>query len=290
MRIVFMGTPDFARAHLQALLDLPEHKVVGVFTQPDRASGRGMKPIPSPVKALAKEYNLPIYQPSKMRDGAAVYHLRELHSDLVVVVAYGRILPKEMLDIPPLGCINVHASLLPKLRGAAPIQWAIANGLERTGVTTMKMAEECDAGDVYFSESIPIGKDEYASSLHDRLRDLGASLLVKTVAAIADGSAVAVPQDHSKATYAPILKKEDGYLDLSRPAVELERLVRAMNPWPGTRRVAGDNGAHGAQDEDLIVHKARVGDDGSFELLEVQAPGKKRMTAEEYYRGNKGGR
>jgi methionyl-tRNA formyltransferase len=275
MNIVFMGTPDFARAHLQALLRLPEHNVVGVFTQPDKASGRGMKPVPSPVKALAEEHNLPIYQPSIMRDGSTASHLRELHPDIVVVVAYGRMLPREMLDIPPLGCINVHASLLPKLRGAAPIQWAIANGFEHTGVTTMKMAEECDAGDVYFCESIPIGKDEYAPSLHDRLRDLGASLLVRTVSAIADGSAVAVPQDHSAATYAPILRKEDGYLDLSRSAVELERLVRAMNPWPG------------AMLDDLKVHKARVGEDGSFELLEVQAPGKKRMTAEEYYRGKR---
>jgi methionyl-tRNA formyltransferase len=287
VKIVFMGTPEFARAHLSALLEMPEHTVAGVFTQPDRASGRGMKAVPSPVKALAEERGIPVFQPAKMRDGAALSQLRKLNPDLVVVVAYGRILPREMLELPPLGCVNVHASLLPELRGAAPIQRAIAGGHERTGVTTMKMAEECDAGDIYFSESIPIGAEEDASSLHDRLRDLGASLLKKTVAAITGGTATATPQDHSKATYAPILRKEDGILDLTRPAEELVRLVRAMNPWPRCRLAAGGYGTHGVQDGGLIVHKARVDENGEFELLEVQAPGKKRMSAEEYFRGNK---
>jgi methionyl-tRNA formyltransferase len=301
MKIVFMGTPDFARAHLQSLLDIkerikgaiplvptaPDMRVVGVFTQPDRASGRGLKPIPSPVKALAEERGIPVFQPSKMRDGPALDTLRGLKPDLVVVVAYGRILPREMLDVPPLGCVNVHASLLPELRGAAPIQWAIARGFERTGVTTIKMAEECDAGDIYFSESIPIGAEEDASSLHDRLRDLGAKLLQKTVEAIAGGSAVPTPQDHSKATFAPILRKEDGLLDITRPAEELERLVRAMNPWPGARLEAGAGGVPGAREEGFLkIHKARV-IDGKLELLEVQAPGKRRMSAEEYFRGHR---
>jgi methionyl-tRNA formyltransferase len=273
VKIVFMGTPDFARASLQALLDMAEHTVAGVFTQPDRASGRGMKQLPSPVKALAAAYDIPVFQPAKMRCGEALGHLRELSPDLIVVVAFGRMLPGEMLALPPLGCVNVHASLLPDLRGAAPIQWAIARGFKETGVTTMMMAEECDAGDILMMESTPVGSREDAVSLHDRLRDMGAALLVKTVHAIAGGTAARVPQDHAKATFAPILRKEDGIIDPGRPAGETDRLIRAMTPWPG----ATLNG--------LKIHKAQIAEDGTLELLEVQAPGKKRMSYEEYIRG-----
>jgi methionyl-tRNA formyltransferase len=273
MNIVFMGTPDFARASLAALLDMPEHTVAGVFTQPDRAAGRGMQTLLSPVKALALQHGLPVFQPAKMRDGTALGQLRELKPDLVAVVAYGRILPRDMLDLPPLGCINVHASLLPQLRGAAPIQWAIARGFSHTGVTAQRMAEECDAGDILLQMSTPIGEREDAPSLHDRLRDMGAALLQKTVTAIAAGTAKSVPQDHSKATFAPILRKEDGVINLSRPAVEIDRLIRAVTPWPG------------AVLDGLKIHRACLADDGTLKLLEVQAPGKKRMSAEDYFRG-----
>ncbi|MDR1668360.1 MAG: methionyl-tRNA formyltransferase [Oscillospiraceae bacterium] len=288
MRIAFFGTPDFARASLAALLDMPEHTVAGVFTQPDRAKGRGMKLTASPVKELAERHGIPVFQPVKMRDGTALTALRSLKPDLAAVVAYGRMLPKDMLDEPGLGCINLHASLLPELRGAAPIQWAVARGFAKTGVTTQKMAEECDAGDILLREETPIGADETAGDLHDRLRDLGASLLQKTIRAIADGTANPAPQDHAKATYAPILKKEDGVIDLSRPAAEIGCLIRAMNPWPGA--------ALGA----LKVHRARIvpggsgakyircGDGGVLELLEVQAPGGRRMSAEDYFRGARG--
>ncbi|MCL1807573.1 MAG: methionyl-tRNA formyltransferase [Oscillospiraceae bacterium] len=278
MKVVFMGTPDFARASLAALLDMPEVSVTGVFTQPDRAAGRGMKSLPSPVKVLALEHGLPVFQPVKMRDGAALGHLRECSPDLVVVVAYGRMLPREMLDFPPLGCVNVHASLLPELRGAAPIHWAIARGYTETGVTTQRMAEECDAGELLFSETTPIGDREDTPSLHDRLRELGAALLQKTVCALADGTAKPIPQDHAKATFAPILRKEDGIIDPALPAAEQDRLIRAMTPWPG----ATLNG--------LKIHRARLVPDGDgerLELLEVQAPGKKRMSAEEYFRGQR---
>jgi methionyl-tRNA formyltransferase len=273
LNIVFMGTPVFACASLEALLDMPEHTVVGVFTQPDRAAGRGMRLLPSPVKTLAAERNIPVFQPAKMRDGTAINQLRELQPDLVVVVAYGRMLPHEMLELPPLGCVNVHASLLPELRGAAPIQWAIARGLSKTGVTTQLMAEECDAGDILYQEAILIGEQEDASSLHDRLQNTGAALLQKTVRAIACGAVIPVPQNHEKATYAPILRKEDGVIDPSLSAVEIDRLIRAMNPWPG----ATLNG--------LKIHRACLTGDGTLKLLEVQTPGKKRMSAEEYFRG-----
>jgi methionyl-tRNA formyltransferase len=286
-----MGTPDFARASLAALLDMPGQSVAGVFCQPDRAVGRGMKILPCPVKSLALEHGIPVFQPAKMRDGTTIGHLRGLKPDLIVVVAYGRMLPKEILDLPPLGCVNIHASLLPELRGAAPVQWAVARGYERTGVTAMRMAEECDAGDILLAKATPVGEREDADSLRGRLRDMGAALLRETVRAIGDGSVKPVPQEHAKATYAPMLTKEDGIIDLSRPMIELDRLVRAVTPWPG----AVWNG--------LRVHRARpapqgapkgpqfltCGDGRVLELLEVQAPGKRRMGAEEFFRGYKGG-
>ena len=289
MKIVFMGTPDFARASLAALLVMPEHTVTGVYTQPDKASGRGMKPLPSPVKLLALEHRIPVFQPAKMRDGTALARLREWAPDLVAVVAYGRMLPREMLDTPPLGCVNIHASLLPELRGAAPIQWAIARGLKETGVTAQRMAEACDAGDILFSDATPIRDRDDAPSLHDRLRDMGAALLQRTVRAISGGTATPISQDHEKATFAPILRKEDGILDLSRPANELDCLIRAMTPWPGA--VWNDLKVHRARpaDEGNGPQFLRCGDGGILELLEVQAPGRKRMNAEEFFRGYKGG-
>jgi methionyl-tRNA formyltransferase len=288
MRVVFMGTPDFAAASLQALIDMPGVDIAGVFTQPDRASGRGMKLIPSPVKVLASEHGIKVFQPAKMRDGTAPSQLRELEPDLIAVVAYGRMLPKEILELPPLGCINLHASLLPELRGAAPIQWAIARGFETTGVTTQLMAEECDAGDILLAESLEIGVSEDAPSLHDRLRDLGAALLVKTIEGVSNGTVKPAAQDHSKATCAPILRREDGVIDISRSAAETERLIRAMTPWPGA--VLGDLKIHRAQTVESGVGERFItcGDGGILELLEVQAPGKKRMSAGDYFRGVQG--
>lgn len=293
MNIVFMGTPDFAAASLRALLD-SEHRVTGVFTQPDRARGRGMKQAFPPVKVLALEAGIPVFQPAKMRDGTALRALAELAPELIAVVAYGRLLPGALLAVPRYGCVNVHASLLPELRGAAPIQWAVARGFSRTGVTTMYMAPELDAGDMIFSESTPVGERETAGSLHDRLRDIGAALLLRTVDAIARGNAPRVPQEHEKATFAPIIKKEDGRLDFARPARELDCLVRGMNPWPGA--YAGSLKIHAAEVLDekaggrpgTVLEGGRVvcGDGRLLRLTEVQGPGGKRMPVADYLRGH----
>ena len=199
MRIVFMGTPDFAAASLDALLK-NGYNIAGVFTQPDKAKGRGMEISFSPVKELALENEIPVFQPAKMRDGAALSILQSLKPDLVVVVAYGRILPDDILSVPPLGTINVHGSLLPRYRGAAPIQWSVLNGDEKTGVTTMYLSSEMDAGDIIFSEETEIGEYETSGELYDRLKKLGAELLIKTVRAIEAGCAPRTPQDETQAT------------------------------------------------------------------------------------------
>jgi len=231
MRIVFAGTPEFAAQHLQALLDA-KRQVVAVYTQPDRPAGRGQKLMPSPVKQLALQHGIPVYQPQTLRDPAAQAELDGLQADLMVVVAYGLILPQAVLDMPRLGCINSHASLLPRWRGAAPIQRAIEAGDAESGVTVMQMEAGLDTGPMLLKVSTPITREDTGGTLHDRLAELGSRVVVEAAAALEAGTLKGEVQDDSLATYAHKLNKDEARLDWQRPAVELERLVRAFNPWP----------------------------------------------------------
>lgn len=233
MRIVFMGSAELACPCLERLLADGPDTVAGVVTQPDRPKGRSLRPGPCPVRALAARRGAPVLAPEKVNAAESLRAIRELAPDLLVVVAYGQMLKRELLGIPPRGCINVHASLLPRYRGAAPIQWAIARGERRTGVTTMFLNEAMDAGDIIAQAEEPIRDDDTAGTLHDRLAALGAELLARTVAALREGTIRRVPQDPAQATYAPKLKKSDGCLDWTRPAVELSDRIRGFNPWPG---------------------------------------------------------
>ena len=231
LRIVFAGTPEFAAEHLKALLDTP-HRLVAVYSQPDRPAGRGQKLTPSPVKQLALQHDIPVYQPQSLRDPAAQAELAALAPDLLVVVAYGLILPQAVLDIPRLGCINSHASLLPHWRGAAPIQRAIEAGDSESGVTVMQMEAGLDTGPMLLKVHTPIAAEDTGGSLHDRLAALGSQAVVEAIAGLAAGSLVGEVQNDSLATYAHKLNKDEARLDWTRPAVELERLIRAFNPWP----------------------------------------------------------
>ncbi|WP_273525999.1 methionyl-tRNA formyltransferase [Pseudomonas sp.] len=250
MRIVFAGTPEFAAQHLQALLDAGR-TVVAVYTQPDRPAGRGQKLAPSPVKQLAVQHGIPVYQPQTLRDPAAQAELAALQADLMVVVAYGLILPQAVLDLPRLGCINSHASLLPRWRGAAPIQRAIEAGDDESGVTVMQMEAGLDTGPMLLKVSTPITAEDTGGTLHDRLAALGSQAVVQAVAALAVGTLTPEVQDDSLATYAHKLSKDEARIDWRRPAVELERLVRAFNPWPICHTTLGG--------EALKVHAARLG-------------------------------
>jgi methionyl-tRNA formyltransferase len=235
MRIIFAGTPDFAASSLQALIDTQSdagHELVAVYTQPDRKAGRGRKLRPSPVKQLALQHDIPVYQPHNFKDAHDRQQLAELKPDLMIVVAYGLILPQRVLDTPGQGCINVHASLLPRWRGAAPIQRAILAGDAESGVCIMQMEAGLDTGPVLREVRTAINANDTGSSLHDRLATLGARALIDTVADIVAGSAVATPQDDSQSNYAAKLDKREAWLDWSRSAIELERQVRAFNPWP----------------------------------------------------------
>lgn len=231
LRLVFMGTPDFAVPSLQALLD-GKDEIVGVISQPDKPAGRRMVLRAPPVKVCALAHGVPVFQPDSIRTDDVIERLRTWRPDLIVVAAYGRILPDSVLALPRGGCINVHASLLPEYRGAAPIQWAIARGETRTGVTIMQINEKMDAGDVLLQQTVALKSDETGGSLHDILADLGAHALVDAIRGLKTGRLTAVPQDESAATYTPRLRKEDGEIDWSRPAVQIERRVRAFNPWP----------------------------------------------------------
>ena len=231
MRIVFMGTPDFAVPSLKALVEAG-HDVCGVFTQPDKPKNRGMKLLPTPVKEYALTRNIPVFQPVKMRDGEALGILKELSPELIVVVAYGKILPTDILELPPMGCVNVHASLLPKYRGSAPINWAILNGETETGVSVQYMAEGFDPGDVIAESVTPLPADENAQQLYSRLSVMGAELICRVVADIEQGRAIAVPQDDDKASHAPMLSKELSPIDWNRTSVQIHNQVRGLYPWP----------------------------------------------------------
>ena len=301
MKILFMGTPEFAVPSLNALLGAG-HTVCGVFTQPDKPKNRGMKLLPSPVKVCALSHEIPVFQPAKMRDGEALGYLRELDPELIVVAAYGKILPSEILDYPARGCINVHSSLLPKYRGAAPIHWAVLNGDSETGVTIMHMAHDLDAGDIIAQAATPIDPDETVVALHDRLAVLGAELLVNVVADIAAGTATRTPQEHGKATLAPMLSRELSPMDWSRPARALHNQVRGLVPWPAAVTELGGNrckvfsasvlGATTSAAPGTILAAGKEGIQvacGGGTVLridELQADGGKRMKAADYLRGH----
>lgn len=299
MRIIFMGTPDFAVPSLNCLVEAG-HEVCGVFTQPDKPKGRGYALTPSPVKVLAQEKGLPVYQPATLRTEEAVELIKSLDPELIVVVAYGKILPKSVLDIPPCGCVNVHGSLLPKYRGAAPIQWSVINGDSYAGVTTMLMAEGIDTGDMLLTERTEIGPEETSGELHDRLAQIGAKLLVKTVQALRDGTVQRRPQNDAESCYAPMLTKELARIDWSKPARTVHNLVRGLSPWPvaftafqkknlkvhKTALVPGMTGVPGKAADADGRFIAFCGDGKALELLEVQLEGGKRMSGRSFLLGH----
>ena len=300
MRVVFMGTPDIAATCLKKLLE-EKVQVVGVYTQPDRPKGRGMKMQFSPVKEVALENEIPVFQPENFREEATVAQLRELKPDVVAVVAYGRILPQSVLDIPPLGCVNIHASLLPQYRGSAPYQWAVLDGQKETGVSAQYMALKMDAGDVIGVSKTPIAPNETAGELLDRLAILGADLLRDTLEKIRCGEAKAEPQDESEVTYAPMLDKTMCPIDWNKTAQQIHDQVRGLNPWPvataelgGTKFkihttavVEGKANAEPGKILELTKTGLKVAcGDGAVEIRILQAEGGKRMAAPDYFRGH----
>lgn len=232
MRVVFMGTPQFSVPTLEHLIK-KEHDIVGVITQPDRPQGRGKKLTPPPVKVTAESHGLKVYQPEKIRESTAVQTISELKPEIIVVVAYGQILPKEILNLPPYGCINVHASLLPKYRGAAPIHWAIFNGEKESGITTMLMEEGLDTGPMLLKESVVISSNMTTGELHDKLAQLGGKLLVETLDKLVNGDINPIVQDNTQFSYAPLLKREHEKINWQMTKSDIHNLVRGMNPWPG---------------------------------------------------------
>lgn len=303
MNIVFMGTPDFAVPCLKALID-SDNKVTGVFTQPDKPKGRGYKLTPPPVKVLAEENNIPVFQPNSLKKGEdaenALKTLKELSPDLIVVVAYGKILPKEVLDVPKLYCMNVHASLLPKYRGAGPIQWSVLNGEKETGVTTMLMAEGLDTGDMLMKKSTEIGENETASELHDRLSLIGAELLIETIDAIKQGNVTPVKQNDDESSYSPMLTKDMCPIDFNKTAREIHNQIRGLSDWPCATAIMGEKrikiykshiveNVKGTAGEIVDTDKFIVccGDNNGIAVDEIQAEGGKRMKTADYLRGNK---
>lgn len=295
MNVVFMGTPDFAVGCLEMLNK--KHNVVGVFTQPDKPKGRKLMLTPPPVKEKALGLGLNVYQPTTLRDGEAYNILKELNPDLIVVVAYGKILPKEILELPKYKCINVHASLLPRHRGASPIQWCIVCGDKITGVTTMLMDEGMDTGDVLLSSETAIADDETSETLHDRLAFMGVELLDKTIEAVLAGTAKPIKQNDNEATYAPIIKKEMAQIDFTKSAKQIVDAIRGYNPWPcayftllGKRikvynaealTVNGEVGTIIDSNNRLVIGCG----EGSVSLIEVQPEGSKRMNITDMLRG-----
>lgn len=301
MRVVFMGTPDFAAASLKKILD-DGFDVVGVFTQPDKPKGRGMELTASPVKELALSRQIPVFQPEKMRDGTALEIIRDLRPDILAVVAYGKILPPDILAVPRYGAVNVHGSLLPKYRGAAPIQWAVLNGDRVTGVTTMYLANEMDTGDIIYTSTTEIGEFETSGELYDRLKEMGAVLLSKTLCDIERGTAPRRQQEHEQASYVKMLDKSLSPLDFTKPARTVVKQIYGLQPWPVATMKMGKDvfrvfaaayGRENCTEEPgtiLSAGKAGIevacGDGKSIYLTELQAPGKKRMKTEAFLLGH----
>ncbi len=298
MRVVFMGTPDIAATCLKKII-ADGFEVVGVYTQPDRPKGRGMKMVYSPVKEVAIANNLPVFQPENFREEGTVEELRALKPDICAVVAYGRILPQKVLDVPAFGCINIHASVLPKYRGSAPYQWAVLDGLKETGVTAQYMFLQMDAGDIIDVSKTPIGENETAGELLDRLAVLGADLLSKTLTRFENGKVEGTPQNEAEISFAPMLDKTMCPIDFSKTAQQVHNHVRGLHPWPvATMELQGKK---------FKVHETRVVDgngvpgeilgltktglviacgEGAVEIRSIQAEGGKRMAAPDYFRGH----
>lgn len=299
MKVIFMGTPDFSVGTLEALVKAG-HEVVLAVTQPDKPKGRGGKMQYTPVKEAAVSHGIPVFQPKKVRDPACIEELRKYGADVMVVIAFGQILPKEILEMTPYGCINVHASLLPAYRGAAPIQWAVINGEKVSGVTTMQMDEGLDTGDMIMKEEIALEEDETGGSLHDKLAQAGARLCVKTLEALENKTAVWEKQGESTTEYAKMLDKKLGDIDWSKDAVSIERLIRGLNPWPSAytdwngkvmkiweAKVVKEQTSEACG---TIVRVEKDGflvqtGDGLLKVLVLQIPGKKRMEADAFLRG-----
>ena len=301
MNVVFMGTPDIAATCLKKII-ADGFNVTAVYTQPDRPKGRGMKLVCSPVKEVALEHGIAVYQPESFREDTSVEELKALKPDVVAVVAYGRILPQRVLDVPKFGCINIHASVLPKYRGSAPYQWAVLDGLEETGVTAMYLCREMDAGDIIDVSKTPIGENETAGELLDRLAVLGADLLSKTLTRFASGKVEAVPQDEAQVSYAPMLDKSICPVDWTQTARQVHNKVRGLHPWPvATAQISGRNmklhqtvvveeTTSKAPGEVVELNKKglRVACGGGtvIEIRQLQAEGGKRMAAPDYFRGH----
>lgn len=305
MKVVFMGTPDFARVSLEKLLS-SSHHVLAVVTQPDRPKGRGMKIQPSPVKTLAERRHLPIFSPSRLPDYSLMDFLKEYQPEAIVVVAYGLKIPPELLYFAPFGCLNLHASLLPKYRGANPIQWAIIDGEKTTGITTMKMDEGWDTGAILLAKEVEIKEDDNFETLHDKLAEEGADLLVQTLTLLEKKLLTPTPQNNSEATYARKLSEKDVEINWENPTTDLINLIRALNPWPGAKAnhsgrflkiwsvrptcswhnledsAPGTVGEYSREDGGLPV---RTGD-GVLLITELQAPGRKKLTAQQFLTGN----
>lgn len=304
MKIVFMGTPDLAATVLDKLIQ-SEHEILAVVTRPDKPKGRGKQMQYPPVKELALKYQIPVYQPNKAKDEDFIKELEEINPECIVVAAYGNILPKAIIDLPKYGCINVHASLLPKYRGAAPIQWSIIDGEEKTGITIMYMDTGIDTGDMIMKEEVIIEPKETGGSLHDKLAVCGGGLLIKALKGIEDGTAVREKQNDEESTYVKMLDKSLGHIDFSNSAVEIERLIRGLNPWPSAytfldgktlkiweasidRDVSEKANNTGKPGEIIEVTKDSIivqTGNGRLSLQEVQLEGKKRMTVDAFIRG-----
>lgn len=299
MKVIFMGTPEFSVGTLKALAEAG-HEVVLAVTQPDKPKGRGGRMQYPPVKEMALEYGIPVFQPKKIRAPECVEELRKYEADIMVVIAFGQILPKEILEMTPYGCVNVHASLLPKYRGAAPIQWAVINGEKVTGVTTMQMDEGLDTGDMLLKTEVPITEEETGESLHDKLAKAGAALCVETLAKLQEGSIIPEKQGESPTAYAKMLDKKLGNIDWTKSAVEIERLVRGLNSWPSAytywnKKVvkiwkASVTDENSNEQAGTVVKVEKDGfyvqtGNGLLKVLELQIPGKKRMDAGAFLRG-----
>lgn len=298
MKVIFMGTPDFSVGTLEALIEAG-HEVTLVVTQPDKPKGRGKAMQYTPVKETALAHGIEVYQPAKIREPECVEYLKKYEADIMVVVAFGQILTKEILDMPKYGCVNVHASLLPKYRGAAPIQWAVINGEKVSGVTTMRMDEGIDTGDMILKEEVELDSEETGGSLFERLAKTGAELCVKTLTVIEDGTATYTPQDNAQATHTKMIKKQLGEIDFTKPAEEIERLIRGLNPWPSAYthwngktlkiwKASVVEKESGKEPGTIEVGKNTIAvqtGKGMLQLEEIQLEGKKRMQTDAFLRG-----